>query len=505
MLLPNLIWKDLLSRGKSYLKPMVLPILVAVVPTLYHYSNNAQKLTLLNLSRMLVFNIALAGIIYLSMLVIYRSQPIKAANAAVILLIFFNVYGLCYRYLLELDIVRIKHYTFLPLFLLLAIYAILLVTRVNHSVAAAVWKNLLLVVGILNLLYLVLIIPAEIRKSQARLTNAPVGKATEEIPEGDLPDIYYIVLDEFAGFQAMREYWNYDEVDDFVDFLQDQGFFVAEESHASSIDTLHQLASRLNYQEYPLGMDVQTYVAYIADNRVMRELRSRGYTTVVFDETNMPYPSAQSIQADHVYEYGSDAIPESDQGEYGFYFDEFGELVVDNTMLSAFSRNYRKNDQMISQHTAMISFTVNNIASRNIPSPKFVYVHLMLPHFPFAFDRNGNVADTDRFTDWNRYLDNYIYSIKVAQTMINNILLAADADNPPVIVLQSDHGARNHMTSRAGSAVLPDYPEEFTTLILNALYLPGYDQTSLPQNLDPIDTFPIIFNHLFDARIPRAE
>jgi hypothetical protein len=505
MLLPNLIWKDVVSRGKSYLKPMVLPVLVAVVPTLYHYSNNADKLTLLSLSRMLVFNIAIAAIMCLGMLAFFRSEPIKAANAAVIGLIFFNIYGLCYRYLLHLDIVRIKHYTFLPLVLLIAIYAILFSAKLNRSIAVAIWKNVSWVTGILTLLYVVLIVPVEVRKSQFHLTNAPVEQARQGVSEENLPDIYYIVLDEFVGFQAMREYWKYDGVDDFVDFLQDRGFFVAEESHSTSTDTLHQLASRLNYEEYPLGLDLQTYFAYIADNRVMRELRSRGYTIVVFDETNMPYASAQPIQADHLVEFGSDLIPERGRGQYGFAFDEFGELVMGNTMLSVFAGTYRQNPQISSQHSAMISYTVDNVASPNIPSPKFVYVHLMLPHFPFVFDQNGNIFDTDRVTDWNRYLDNYIYSIKVAQAMIENIFLAADADNPPVIILQSDHGARNQLTQRPGSTVLPDYPEEFKTLILNALYLPGYDQSRLSQDLDPMDTFPIIFDHLFDTGILQEE
>ena len=484
-----------------YCKAAVLPVFLAIVPTLYHYSNNVEKLALVNLFRMLVFNALVAGIVYAVLVVFHKLQAIKAANAAVIFLIFFNIYGLGYRYLLQLDIVRIKHYTLLPLILMLAIYLILFMSKAKDSLSIDIWKNLLLIVSVLIFLNLFKLIPAEINKGQGNIIGAPLSPAGELAIAKNSPDIYYIVLDEFAGFQAMREYWGYEEVDDFVNFLKDRGFFVAEESHASSINTLHQMASRLNYQEYPFGMDIQAYFNNIADNRVMHDLKSRGYKTVVFDETNMPYPSAKPIYADYIYEYESKSIPERDGGEYGFYFDEFGELVIDNTMIYAFSHNYRKNNRIVSQHSNMISFTVDHVASSSVPSPKFVYVHLMLPHFPFVFDRNGNITDSDRFTDWNHYLENYIYSINVAEAMVNNILTEADANNPPVIILQSDHGARNHLTSRVGSAVLPNYPEEFKTLILYALYLPGYDYSSLPQDINPVNTFPIVFNYLFETNI----
>jgi hypothetical protein len=489
-----------------YSKPAILPIAVAIVPTLYHYSNNADKLTLLNLSRMLLFNIGLATVIYLVLLAFHRVPPTKAANAGLIFLIFFNVYGLAYRYLLHLDVIRIKHYTLLPLMLMLAIYVILFVSKLPASVSIDIWKHLTLIVGVLVLFNLFKISPVEIKKRQSDATPPPMT-----LPDGPRraegsPDIYYIVLDEFAGFQAMREYWKYEGVDDFVSFLEQRGFFVAEGSHASSKDTLHQLATRLNYQEYPEGnVSLQTYFNDVADNKVMRDLKSRGYTTVVFDETNMPYTSAKSIHADYLYEYGSRAVPESVKGEYGFYFDEFAELVVDNTMLYAFAENYRKSNPVVSQHSSMVSFTVEHIASQEVPSPKFVYVHLMLPHFPFIYDRNGDIIDRDQFTNWHYYLDNYIYSIQVAESMIANILSSADINNPPVIILQSDHGARNHRTAQAGSAVLPDYPEDFKTLILFALYIPGYDYANVPQDINPINTFPIVFNYLFDTNIPIVE
>jgi hypothetical protein len=90
----------------------------------------------------------------------------------------------------------------------------------------------------------------------------------------------------------------------------------------------------------------------------------------------------------------------------------------------------------------------------------------------------------------------------VIEKMITGILENSNPDNPPVIILQSDHGARNQQTSNPGSAVLENYPEEYQTEIMFALYLPGYDYSQLSQDVDPINTLPIVFNHVFEDSIP---
>lgn len=495
--------KTSFSAWKTYFEPIVLPILVASIPTLYHYGNNVEQLTLSSLFQMLVFNIVLGIVIYFALMLFHRFDGIKAATAAFLFLIFFNAYGLLYRYLVHADVIRVRHYTFLPLILMLAIYAILLMTKLDASILVNVWKNLVLLVGILVLFNLIHVVAAEVKRWKNNVSTAASDVQETVQLSQDSPDIYYIIFDEFEGFQGMRDYWHYDGVDSFVDFLEGKGFFVAEASHASSQETLDQMATRLNYQEYVLGeVTFQTYFNDIADNRVMRYLKSKGYTTVAFDEKRMGFPAAKSIQADYVYEYGSLSIPQGVVGPYGIYLDEFGALVLDNTILYAISQKYENNNQTVSQHKNMVYFTVDHIDSKEFPSPKFVHIHLLLPHQPFVFDEDGNIMASDHYYNWNYYIDSYKYSIKVAETLINKILLTSDPQNPPVIILQSDHGARNKQGHRADDVILQDYPEELATLIMFALYLPGYDYSSLPQDIKPINTFPIVFNYLFDDDIP---
>jgi sulfatase-like protein len=492
-----------LSRVGYYLKPAILPVLLALIPTLYHYSNNVAKLTSASLYRMLIFNALVAIIVYVICLIFTRFHTYRAAIASSIFLVFFNIYGVVYRYLLHLDVIQIKNYTLLPLTILLAIYAMIFLTRWKVSVLNKLWGNLLLITSVLVLFNLIAIVPAELKKSKSDTAAQSLIVGQQVSADKKSPDIYYIILDEFEGLQGMREYWKYQGVDDFANFLKNRNFFVAEASHATKADTLYEMASRLNYEEYPQDeQDLQFYFDAIADNRVMKYLKSKGYTTVVFDETKLGYTSAKSIQADYLYEYGTRSIPHGQVGKYAFYFDEFGELVIDNTMLYVISREYKSNNALINNHTNMISFTLDNIVDEKVPSPKFVYVHLLLPHAPFIYNETGAIVDSDHFTNWNYYIDNYKFSINVAERMVDKILQEADPKNPPVIILQSDHGARNHLAHDENSMILQNYPENLKTLILYTLYLPGYDTSHLPQDINPTNTFPIIFNHLFDAGIP---
>jgi len=371
----------------------------------------------------------------------------------------------------------------------------------KESILFSVWKNLCLVIGLLVVFNLIRIVPTEVKRWQGNTASIPMH-ATPTAVGIRSPDIYYIILDEFEGFQGMRDYWRYQGVDEFAKFLKDRGFFVAEASHGSSKNTLLEVASRLNYEQYTDGQDLHVYIDAIADNKVFPYLESRGYTTVVFDETELALPAVKSIPADFMYNYGNESIPDSQLQDQGFSLDEFGELVMNNTMYYAVSEKYKRNTPITQLHNNMINFTVEHIADKNVASPKFVYVHLLLPHPPFMYSRNGDIQ-LGHLTDWNYYLDTYIYSIQVAEKMVDNILKNADPDNPPIILLQSDHGGRNESTVE--SVFLPNYPKELKTLILFAMYIPGYDASALPQDINPVNTFPIVFNHLFDAKIPLVK
>jgi len=480
------------------LKALTLPLLMAVFPVLFLYGNNVTKLLLESLGRALLLYSALVIMIFGIACILFKGQVIKAANAAFVFLIFFNLYGIVYSFLIEKDLFWVDRYTLLPFFLLLAIYASWFATKLDP---AKFWNGAVLVIGALVVFNLVKIVPGEIQKQRMANEKEAVAQ-TDTSPNvkanNNYPDIYFIIFDEFAGFDTMRSYWKYQGVDDFVNFVKSKGFFVAENSHSSSIETLHQMVERLNYKEYPVvdSKNVNIYYNDINDSQVVRYLKSMGYTTVAFDETKYWFETYTAMPTDYSYLYDeSNKIT-----GLGIFFDEFDALIAENTMLKIFENM----DGVISveptffeQHRKYIFFTANKIGQLSeVPSPKFVYVHLMLPHNPFMFDAKGNPVDNRFYQNWSYYPDQYKFTISIIEKIINNILQNSDPKRPPVIIIQSDHGAR------MGGIILEGFPDDYKTNIMNIMYLPGFDISQLPQDMNPINTFPIIFNHLFSANIP---
>lgn len=489
----------------STLKYMVLPLLLAVFPALFFYGINVAKLLLPSLGRMLLFYSVLALLIFGACQILFSGKTVKAANAAFVFLLFFHLYGLVYNVLLDLDLFRVEHYTLLPLFLLAAIYTS---RSVGTRSGIGFWNTATLILACLVVFNLVRIIPGEIRKQRSASQSETITPPeTSTVIDEDHPDIYFIIFDEFAGLDTMRSYWDYQDVDEFVDFVQSRGFFVAEASRSRSTVTLHLMAELLNYRKFPVDdEDVDLYYNDINHSRAVRHLESLGYTTVTFDETRYWYDTYSPMPADYPFFY-DDA---NETMDLGVLFDEFGVLVAENTMLKAFESFYKPRSaeaMVIEQHREYILFTAEKIGQlADIPSPKFVYVHLMVPHNPFIFDANGDRVDPLFYQNWNYYLDQYKFTVRLMEGMIDDILQGADPERPPVIIIQSDHGARNGLAAWHTDAVtLKDYPPEYANHILNIMFLPGLDTSQLPQDIKPINTFPIIFNHYFGTDIPLVK
>lgn len=481
----------------NFLKYFLLPVLVTVYPTVFLYANNVHDLLLIHLCRTVLVYFLIATIAYLFFLVFYRWVPLKAANSAFVFLVYFNLYGIFEKFFFKLDWFPVRFYTTLPLVLLLVSYTIWLLNKLSKKIALRIWNFSILILAGLLIFNFANIIPSEIIKKQ-NLNNHSINTAKTNLSDKQrIADIYYIVLDEFSGFTAMRDYWHNSKVDDFYNYLKSKGFVIYENSHGSSTDTVHQLATRLNYEFYQSensSSEQNQWFNDIADNKVMGYLKSVGYTTITFEEMQYIYPASKPITSDVSYTYNN--IPATN---LGVYFDDFWILVADNTMLKELSIYYRRIGS--DQHSNMVFFTANKIGNLDDqPSPKFVYSHLIFPHAPFIFDEKGHFNTPKVYYDYNYYIGQYNFSIDLIEKMVNSILDNSDPANPPVIILQSDHGLRNFTDGFINQLV--NFPEHFKTNILYARLMPGYLATYSEQEIDPINTFPIVFNYLFGTNIP---
>ena len=466
-----------------------LPVAIfGIYPVIFLYSKNAEIVLFSSLWHILLLYLVAIVVIYLTSMFLCKAAPIKAATASIVFIFFLNTYGLFYRFLLEEDIVMVKHYIFLPLCILTGVYSAWLITKLRKKDARTLLKAIMYIFLALTTLNIIHVIPTEIDKLNMAKAKSTIESNEPVSTNNDFPDIYYLVFDEFSGLHAMEDFFQTPEVTGFREFLQEQGFYVIENSHSNSTETRRETASRLNYFVIPQDADTKYLITRINKNNAVRFLQSKGYTIVVFEELSWLHPSIQFADTDYLVEVNTRAT-----GDLNLLFDEFGMLVADNTILHAFS-NF--NRQRYTPHINMLKTTLEQIPQLDdISSPKFVFSHLMIPHAPFLYDRNGNLLDAQNFSNYDYYEAYWIYSTKYIEQMVTGILENSDPEHPPVIILQSDHGARIRQEKY-------NFPADYSTDILFAMYLPGFDTAVLRQDENPINTLPIVFNHYLGENIP---
>ena len=487
---------------RPFLRHLPVPVLIAAYPIFFLYQVNAAILAPRSILLPLAVCIAIAALVYILWFAANGQRAVEASNAAVGFLASFLLYGSIYEGLLHADVLPADHHRLLPVLLLLGLYAGLLLAKLRLPMALRLQQVLGVIVGGLILYNLAGVVAVEYRKSvSAPGVRQVVTGSPDTRVSNSTPDIYYIILDEFASFHVVREYWHYDQINRFETYLKDKGFFVASTSRSRTASTMKEVATRLNYQYPERNHDSVYYSGLIAHNEVMQYLSSLGYTTVVFDGAGgaFAFPGKIPIEADYTFEY----VPASTDST-GIEVDEFAKMVFDRTMLRVLTdANQGAYAPMVSRFKDNILYTFEKVADlADVPSPKFVFAHIMLPHMPFVFDESGRLNDTRYLYNWNYYLGSYVFATRKTQELIDKLLRSSDPGNPPIIIIQSDHGARNMAAEDPDSVTLPDYPDDYKYEILNALLLPGLDTSLLAEDFAPINTFPLIFNTYFGDELP---
>jgi hypothetical protein len=112
-----------------------------------------------------------------------------------------------------------------------------------------------------------------------------------------------------------------------------------------------------------------------------------------------------------------------------------------------------------------------------IQGPKFVFAHILAPHAREAyFNAEGEFAYSRSDAALNeefQYLNQR--TLQIVQTIL------AESENPPVIIIQGDHGLDS----------------EVRMAILNAYYLPGDGAKMLYPTITPVNSFRVVFNAYF--------
>jgi len=328
--------------------------------------------------------------------------------------------------------------------------------------------------------------------------DSPVIPATVQLDpaEGEsLPDIYYIIMDRYGRADSLANFYDYDN-GYFVDYLTDQGFYVASESTANYVRTLLSITSSLN-MDYLRDIDPESEDMYplnlrLQNNTVQHSLQQAGYEYIHFG--SWWEQTRQNELADVNINYGAKV-------------DEFSELILATTMPYSVCAEMGIIEDNYMRQWKRTLFEFEQLAA--VPendNPTFVFAHLLVTHPPYVFEADGSFLPSEEShqrTDRDNYVSQMTAANRLLEELIGQILAKSEVD--PIIILQADEGPypprlldenRQFNWDTATSAEL-----RHKMGILNAYYLPGGDSSALYPTITPINTFRVVFNLYFGTSL----
>jgi hypothetical protein len=480
-----------MSKSSSGLQRFPLhPFLFAIYPVLALLAFNISEVDFSSGLRPLVLSVLIAGLLISIFYLFYRDGG-RAALISTILLILFFSYGHIYILLKGVEVggfYLFRHRTLIPIWMILTVLAVWLTSRRHTNMASVTY--MLNIVGLFLLILPIFQLVSFFLQNKASETNTANNTSTLTLQVNNpSPDIYYIILDGYGRSDILKNEYDYDN-SEFLDELRNLGFFVADCAQSNYAQTQISLASSLNFNyvdalsnRFTPGSDDRTGLdALIHHSLVRQSLERAGYTTVAF---------ATGFLATELSDADYFLGPQRSLGE----LNEFESLLMETTfarllqdgnrfgMQNAGSELYRERTLFALDKLDKLSY---------IKGPKFVFVHLVIPHPPYVFGPTGGpveaaeVGTTKTQQGASHYRDQAIYVSTRMAEIVPRII--ANSVTPPIIVIQGDHGPTVASKPRSRMSNL------------NAYFLPGAN-TSLYSTITPVNTFRVIFNNYFGQNL----
>lgn len=331
-------------------------------------------------------------------------------------------------------------------------------------------------------------------------TEAQTGSGEILLDCSITPDIYYIILDGYGRADMLADLYELDN-QPFLEYLEQEGFYVATESYTNYIQTIYSIPSSLNFNFIAApakGVNSQLYFSHLMNhNDIMAVLKRCGYRTVAFESgfyfTNDP----------EVDDYLAHSIG-ANEFESLLLADSPVDVLADELGLEPSALSYEA-------HRQRVLFSLDELGKLyEMQGPKIVFAHIVSPHPPFVFDQNGQPIDPKRRyyigdgDDYQGSPDEYLAGYAAQLAFINQKMeqvigaILENSASPPVIIIQGDHGP--------GSRLVWDAPGETClwerTPILNAYYLPGEGARWLYPAISPVNSFRVVLNAYFGTELP---
>lgn len=494
---------------------ILYPFLLGAYPVLALLAYNlGQIIGPIYAIRPLLFALVLAGLFLFIFRLVLKDWS-RSALAATLTLMLFFLYGHVDNLISHVQIAGIEidrnRYLIILWVIFLAAGIWLIAKKIKspqawtlplNSISLALVGFFLIQVAYFEIRSLNLLRQAQLAGSDsvASQLHPPAGKT--------LPDIYYIVPEDYTRSDGLKQSYSYDN-STFLTALQQKGFYIVNCSLSNYVFSNMSIAAAFNMQYLdklgskflPPNTNQDDLNPYLQSNAVRQTLKDLGYKFISFQSGYGP----TEFQDADVY-----LSPQTDFQNLQLFggLTPFEALFFQTTVLDVFY-----NIHLIPSHLENSLFSAAYLLDRNrilyelnklpevassIPGPKFVFVHMLGPHNPFVFGPNGEILqrnypftlnDDREAENINDYTAGYTGEITYLDTrMLDDVSkILANSSTPPIIIIQSDTGSTRIA--------------EWVNTNMAAIYFPGAGKQNLYPSLSQVNTFRVVFNTYFGGHL----
>ncbi len=486
-------------KNKLHNTVVLHPILFAIFPVAFLYSINLHTLVLADILLPISLIVTVTFLLWFLLRYLFKSTEKSGLLVSVYLALFFS-YGHIFFFIngFEVGDFEIGRHRFL-----LIIYVALIIIASYYFTKTK--RKLVSPTTIANYISATLFVIILVNIGTYYLENNylyDTDTTSEKYPFDastvtTYPDIYYIILDDYANSKSLEKSFGFDN-QEFITFLTKRGFDVADQSYSNYPSTIHSLPSIMNLkyvnylsEKYSDSNDEHELYHMMNSNLVTQYFKSIGYETINFDGGNF-------FDELEIFDYNI--------CKRNFWHKELWSIIQHKTILGPLS--IKKSSEDLREYRLCVFSELPSL-QHNHDKPIFVFAHIMMPHSPYLFKANGEPQSPEKvFLDldpeFNKlpYVEQLQFVNKKTREVVDKLL--SESNVQPIIIIQSDHGARMGITDW-NTAVSDEKLVERIFNNFDAYHLPEVKKNLLDEPRTPVNTFPIIFNSYFNGEYDLEE
>ena len=446
------VWgkKNGAESKKEFWSGLIPVCLISALPAFYLYAQNAFLCPIGEVLPMMGLMLGIGVIAYLVLYFLFSRRAAAASIAGTVCMALFSYFGSLCSVAEQLTGSEQSRYGYLLAAVIAAALLIPLFLLRKKSFLRYVRAALcvfLTVVFAMNAVYAVSGAAKRLKLNRESVIPVVESAAYQ-------PDLYYIILDEYAERDTMRNCFDTD-LTPLYDELTKQGFSISTDSRNATSMTRWNIANNLCLSDDAVSAetDEETVLRIAADARIYHVLADLGYHVYAIENLKDVFNCEKIMEFDDM---GLSGVTISGKTA--------GKLLFENTMLRPVAWKLPDMSWEGTIASAILDY-LSDPSNLGTEGNRAVLCHLLTPHPPYSHHADGTIKPREEWYDYDAdneapfYLEQHAYVTDRLYDVVSSIL----SNNPDcVLILQSDHNFRF-------SAV----PEDEHCRIFNAVYFRG--------------------------------